>query len=268
MIEKVKISVVTISFNQSSFLEETILSVINQDYENFEYIIIDGASKDGSVDIIKKYSSKLKFWTSEPDDGAAHALNKGFKHASGDFLVYINSDDILLPEAFSKFVNFYNANSNYDVYYGNAVIINEGTKLIGKIFSDKWNTELYALNGISIVQPSTFIRKSLFDLVGGFNTRNRSCWDGELLVDIALAGGRMTRMPSTLSGFRIHSNSITGSGRLSALFLQDCDRINEKIKLKIKVRPFTVLEIRCRKVFRDPYVVVSRALAKIIYAGR
>jgi len=125
-----KISIVTPSYNQAEFLERTILSVLNQNYPNLEYIIIDGGSTDGSVEIIKKYEKYLSYWVSEKDRGQAHALNKGFEKATGDLVGWQNSDDIYLPGAFRKVAEVYRNNPNYDVYFGNIYFIDEEDNII------------------------------------------------------------------------------------------------------------------------------------------
>jgi glycosyltransferase involved in cell wall biosynthesis len=119
-----KISIVTPSFNQGDFIEETILSVLNQNYPNLEYIIIDGGSTDQTVEIIKKYESKLTYWVSEPDNGQGNAINKGFRKATGDLFGWINSDDYYTPNSFLKLAEAFNP--NYEFYYGDYLEINQG----------------------------------------------------------------------------------------------------------------------------------------------
>src|SRR5450759_2806690 len=113
-----KISVITPSYNQGQFLEETILSVINQNYPNLEYFIIDGGSTDNSIEIIKKYEKHLTYWVSEKDNGQAHAINKGFKKATGDIVCWINSDDLLIQGAINTISNYFSRNPDVQFING------------------------------------------------------------------------------------------------------------------------------------------------------
>jgi glycosyltransferase involved in cell wall biosynthesis len=118
-----KISIITPSFNQVEFLERTIRSVIDQDYPNIEYIVIDGGSTDGSVDLIKKYEHRLAYWVSEMDRGQAHAINKGLERATGDWVAWQNSDDTYYPGAFSQLIKAAQDNCNAKLIIGNMNLI-------------------------------------------------------------------------------------------------------------------------------------------------
>ncbi|MBI3738125.1 MAG: glycosyltransferase, partial [Chloroflexi bacterium] len=117
------VSIVTPSFNQSAYLEQTMKSVLEQDYRDLEYIVVDGGSIDGSVDIIKKYSSRLAFWTSERDRGQADAINKGMAHARGEILAWLNSDDYYLPGAISSAVKIFEQNPDVVLIYGDMLAV-------------------------------------------------------------------------------------------------------------------------------------------------
>jgi len=166
-----KISIVTPSFNQAEFLEETILSVINQNYPNLEYIIIDGGSSDGSVEIIKKYEKQLFYWESELDRGHAHALNKGFAKATGDIMAWINSDDKYFEWTFKTIAEIYSANidiewtvglhSNFD----RRGVLMSGRENVRAIYRNMYS---YIFGDLHIQQESVFWRRSLWVKSGSY----------------------------------------------------------------------------------------------------
>lgn len=225
-----KVSIVTISFNQASFLPACIESVLGQNYENIEYIVVDAGSTDGSRDIIERYSSRISQVIFEPDEGPADGLNKGFRCATGDVFGCLNADDIMLPGAIRHVVESFMRAPATDVLCGNGFQIDEGGGLVRKIYSTSWSLRGYAYGACNVVQQATFFRREIFFKSGGFNQANRICWDGELLVDMALAGAKVTNTSEFLGGFRVYSGSITGSGEhQSQIYLNTTSRIAEKI---------------------------------------
>jgi len=178
-----KISVVTPSYNQGQFIEETIRSVLLQGYPNLEFIIIDGGSNDGSVDIIKKYDPWLAYWVSEQDRGQSHAVNKGIRHATGEILLWLNSDDICLPGAFNLVTQAFQSDTDRKLVIGQARIIDQDSKIIGDLCSNFTSWEEIVTNpGNSVRQISTFFSKNLFDQFGLINESLHIAMDTELLV--------------------------------------------------------------------------------------
>lgn len=162
-----KISIVTASFNQAEFIEETIISVIGQGYPNLEYIVIDGGSTDGSVDIIKKYEKQLAYWISEPDKGHADALNKGFAHATGDIMAWINSDDKYFPWTFSAVAEVFTQHEDVNWIVG--LYGNFDRK--GRLTSTRAeyrNVYSYIFRDLHIQQESVFWRRLLWDKTGAY----------------------------------------------------------------------------------------------------
>lgn len=262
--EKVKFSIVTISYNQKDFLEEAMLSVINQDYDNYEYIVIDGGSTDGSQEIIKKYSDKLKYWISEPDNGPANALNKGFAQASGDYYYYINSDDLLLPGALKFMNNFINKNPGYDFYYGDGYMSYGTFDEKFNVYSDKFWLNGYRLGVVGMIQQTTFISKSIFKKINGFNEANKTHWDGELLADVAIADGTFKRYNYKTGFFRVHDQSLSGGMGNTKQYLLNIKEINKRIQEKFNYRDYPKFVLYLRKIFIDPKVVIGRSLVKLL----
>ncbi|MEO5906230.1 MAG: glycosyltransferase family 2 protein [Saprospiraceae bacterium] len=207
-----KFSIITVSYNQADYLEQCILSVLDQDYKDIEYIIIDGGSTDHSVEIIKKYASKISYWISEPDQGPSNALNKGLDKVTGDVVGFINSDDYLLPDAISELHNVINSKSGFDVYYSPGYIKDERADDMRIVYPTLWNLGCYRAGLTIMMQQSIFIRSKYLRDGLRFNEKNTTHWDGELLVDLDLAGARFYRHSAPISVFRIHQQSITGQG--------------------------------------------------------
>ena len=205
------ISIVTISFNQAEFLERTILSVLEQDYPSIEYIVVDPGSTDGSRDVIERYRSRISKIILEPDNGAPDGLNHGFAHATGEILGFLNSDDVLMPGAISSAMRYLDEHKDVDVISGHGDLIGPDDRFLRHLYSDRMSATKFIYNGAIIIQPSTFFRRSIFDRTPGFNANNRMNFDGELFLEMALAGAKFSVTNQVWSGYRIHSQSITGN---------------------------------------------------------
>ena len=155
-----KISIVTPSFNQARFLEETILSVVNQGYPNLEYFVMDGGSTDGSDEIIKKYASQLTYWESKPDRGQSHAINKGFKMATGELVAWLNSDDLLTPNALQEVAEVWQQDQRLGFIHGISELINENGNSLDKFFGSDFDLiENLTSSQNTVAQQSTFISR-------------------------------------------------------------------------------------------------------------
>ena len=164
----IKITVVTPVFNQVDYIEQTLLSVLSQGYSNLEYIIIDGGSTDGTVDIIKKYESQISRWISEPDSGMYHALNKGFNMSTGSIMCWVNSDDILLPNSLSNMARLFNDLPEVSWIQGLNGFIDLQSRIINTDSPKKFSFLKFLNNDFKwIQQESTFWRRSLWETAGG-----------------------------------------------------------------------------------------------------
>lgn len=224
-----KFSIVTISFNQARFVEQAICSVLNQDYPEIEYIVVDPGSTDGSREIIERYSDRIDKIIFEPDEGPADGLNKGFARASGDVFGFLNSDDMLESGALSGAARYFEIHTDVDVVSGHSWIIDAEGRKMRRFYSDKFSLRMAAYGACILVQQSTFFRSEIFRRVGGFNVDNRLAWDGELYVDMALAGARFALVSEFWSRFRVHEEGITGSGKLRPFHQSHRERMFSKI---------------------------------------
>jgi glycosyltransferase involved in cell wall biosynthesis len=202
------VSIVTPSYNQAEYLEETIQSVLSQTYANIEYILVDGASTDGSLDIIRKYESRLARWISEKDKGQTDAINKGFALAKGEIIGWINSDDILLPEAVGKAVAYLQAHAQVGLVYGDANYIDEKSRVIGKFPAAQTDLPKLRRGYVHIPQQASFFRKALWDQVGPLDDSFYFAMDYDLWTRLA-AVSELKYIPDTWASFRLHADAKT-----------------------------------------------------------
>jgi len=178
------VTIITPSYNQAEFLRYTIESVLNQDYPSIEYIIIDGGSTDGSQEIIKSYSDRLTWWISEPDQGQADAINKGFKRAKGEIVAWLNSDDMYLPGTVSQVVKVFQNNPDVGMIYGDAVSSDKDGRLLNELRFDSWHLEEFLEFNI-ICQPAVFMKRSILEKSGLLDLSYHFFLDHQLWIRIA-----------------------------------------------------------------------------------
>jgi GT2 family glycosyltransferase len=212
-----RISIVTPSFNQAQFLEQTIRSVLLQDYPNLEYIIIDGGSTDGSVDIIRKYEPWLAYWTSEKDKGQADAISRGFARATGEIIGWQNSDDLYLSGALRAFGRAFARQRDVELMIGGCLWVDEtGVTLrtprgYPRYYPGQSLTYQEALFwGIGYSQPATLFRRDAYVSAGGMNSELHCCFDYDLLLRLTMRKPA-TQLAAPVACFRIHCKSKTSS---------------------------------------------------------
>jgi glycosyltransferase involved in cell wall biosynthesis len=215
MKEYPKISVITPSYNQGKYIEQTILSVIGQQYPNLEYIIIDGGSTDETLEVIKKYEKQITYWVSEKDKGQSHAINKGFSMATGEILAWINSDDMYLPSTLSFVANLIDVTVP-EIYFGNCILFKEELselKSYGSNVVDAHSNSLLA-NVDYIIQPASFWTKLTLDTVGPFREDLHYGFDWEWFLRAQKFRIGFKSVAKCLSLYRLHEAHKSGSGGL------------------------------------------------------
>ena len=202
------ISIVTPSYNQDRFIEETIRSVLAQDYPHIEYAVVDGGSTDNTVSIIRKYEDQLSWWVSEKDQGQTDAINKGFARTKGDILAWINSDDTYEPRAFTAAVKYFREHPNVGMIYGDCNYINESGSVIGKFNSAQTSYRLLRQGYTHIPQQTMFLRADLWKQVGPLDPSFYFAMDYDLWTRIAVRAP-IKYIPQTWANFRLHTSAKT-----------------------------------------------------------
>ncbi|MGA2503643.1 MAG: glycosyltransferase family 2 protein [Anaerolineales bacterium] len=199
------VSIVTPSFNQARFLEATLLSVLEQDYPNLEYLVVDGASTDGSLDIIHRFADRLTWWVSEKDSGQSEAVNKGLRRARGEYLGWLNSDDIYLPGTVSAAVASFRSNPSAALVYGDALAIDADGRSLNLMRARQYSlVELMAFN--IICQPAAFMRRSVVEKVNFLNPAYHLLMDNLLWISMARIAP-LAYVPQTWAAARYHEQA-------------------------------------------------------------
>ncbi len=221
------ISIVTPSYGQGEFIERTIKSVLGQNYPNLEYIIQDGASKDETMQVVEKYANSLKHYESVRDSGQTQAINLGFRHANGEIMAYLNSDDLLLPGALNYVASYFAKHPEIDAVYGHRIIIDEYDQEVGRWVMPPHDDEVLSWADY-VPQETLFWRRSAWEKAGNSMDESfRFAMDWDLLLRLRDSGARLKRLPRFLGAFRVHPHQKT-SAQISDIGNQEMARLRER----------------------------------------
>jgi hypothetical protein len=245
------ISLVTPSFRHGRFLERTMLSVLAQGYGRLEYVVQDGGSDDGTLEILRSYGPRLSRWASEPDDGQSQAINRGFASTSGEVMGWLNSDDLLLPGALRRVGEVFCRHPEVDVVYGNRVLVDERDMQIGRWILPGHDGEVLSWADY-VPQETLFWRRRAWERVGGrVDESFQFAMDWDLLVRMRDSGARFMHIPHLIGAFRVHASQKT-SDSIETIGEPEMDRIRARIHGRVPapaeidrhVRPFLRRHVR------------------------
>jgi glycosyltransferase involved in cell wall biosynthesis len=235
-----KVSIVTPSYNQEQFLEETIVSVLEQDYPEIEYVVVDDGSTDGSLDIARRYEGRLHGLIAQENAGQVAAINRGFRHTDGGLMAYLNSDDTLLPGAVTEMVAALEADPALVMVYGDALYTDAESRQTGYLASRLWDPPLMVRNCDNhVVQPSSMWRRSAWELAGPFDERGYYFFDFELYLRLSVLGP-VKRVERPWSTYREHPASKTVGDQVGKArdYLRFADSFLTSDRLPLELRPY------------------------------
>jgi glycosyltransferase involved in cell wall biosynthesis len=251
------ISIVTPTFNMGSFLERTMLSVLDQGYPRLEYVVQDGGSTDETEDVLGRHADRLHHFEMRPDDGHAHAINLGFEHTTGGVMAFLNSDDILLPGALHYVGRYFERHPEVELVYGHRVLVDENDMEIGRWVLPRHDDGILGWADF-IPQETMFWRRRLWERTGGYmDQRWPFALDWELLIRFKEARARTVRLPRFLGGFRIHEAQKTsaimdtqGGTEMAGLRQRVHGREVTREEVRAAVRPYMFEHIVLHRLYR------------------
>ena len=237
-------------YNQAKFIGETIDSVLSQNYQSLEYIVVDGASVDGSTEIVERYRPSLAWFETGADAGQANAINKGMAHANGDVLAWLNGDDLLLPGAIEYIAHFFEQHPEVDVVYGHRVVINSESLDIGRWILPAHDHEVLSWADY-VPQETLFWRRRIWERVGArIDESFHFALDWDLLVRFRDAGARFKRLPRFIGAFRVHPEQKTtkeigtkGAVEMDRIRLRCIGYLPSYIEINRKIGPYMLRHI-------------------------
>lgn len=229
-----KFSIIMPSYNQKDFIERSIISVLNQGYNNYELIIIDGGSTDGTLGIIKQYEDYISYWVSEKDNGQSHALNKGFRQATGDIYAWLNSDDLLLPHSLKNQYEAFLSNPDKKIIFGDYYNIDKYDNIEEKVYSFDFSVAHFVYEGFHLNSQAMSWRKEVHNNFGEFDEKLHRTMDYDMILRFGLNEGQdsFKRITAPLACFRRHDAQKTG--RVSPVVLAEHLYISKKLSLEKK----------------------------------
>ena len=234
-----RISVVTPSYMQGHFIEWTIRSVLQQNYPNLEYIVMDGGSKDDTVPILERYADQFAYYESKKDKGQADAICRGFERTTGEIMAYLNSDDMLTPGTLHRVAEYFDKHPEVDVIYSHRCFVDERNRVIGYWVLPPHSS--YLMKRFDYIpQETTFWRRRIFDKVGNIDPTYRFAMDYDLFARFMIQGN-MKRVNDIYGAFRIHDTSKTQT-QIQTIGMQEMDRVRTRYKINIRKYDHAILK--------------------------
>lgn len=212
--DDILVTIVTPSYNQGQFIEDTIKSVLNQTYKNIQYIVVDGASSDNTMEVVERYRDKIDIIISERDKGQTDAINKGFRLAKGELVGWINSDDMLLPYCVEEIVKLYKQNPDGAIFYGSKIdMIDSKNSHLKYYINNMQNRERILRRNYDVSQPGSFYRKDILEKVNYLDESIHYCMDLDLFLKLSEYGNICSINDKPLAKFRIWEEAKSSTGR-------------------------------------------------------